>query len=80
VAGYYFLFGKNITAFPKGFRMVAGDPSRRNSTLQVPDPPQSLWGSKPVTKSHAATTKIGRGIVLTWLVHAQVPCRAAEYE
>ena len=43
-ASYYFLFGEDITAFPKGFQMVAGDSSRRNFTLQVPDPPRSFWG------------------------------------
>jgi Domain of unknown function (DUF1996) len=53
---YYFLNqdrnnpnGK-ITAFPEGFRMIAGDSLRRNYSISgqeytQPDPPQSLWAS-----------------------------------
>lgn len=47
---YYFLNGENITAFPPGFRMIAGDSDRRNYTVgndsyEQPDPPKSLWAS-----------------------------------
>ncbi|CAL5871421.1 uncharacterized protein PFLUO_LOCUS5671 [Penicillium psychrofluorescens] len=40
---YYLLYGENITAFPQGFRMIAGDPFQRNFTWPIPDPPKSLW-------------------------------------
>ncbi|KAJ5620984.1 hypothetical protein N7510_004968 [Penicillium lagena] len=40
---YYLLYGENVTAFPQGFRMIAGDPFQRNFTWPVPDPPKSLW-------------------------------------
>lgn len=51
---YYFLNaapdGGNITAFPAGFQMIAGDKDRRNytvgdSTFDQPDPPKSEWAA-----------------------------------
>lgn len=49
VSSYYFLNPApgetKITAFPAGFRMIAGDTNQRNFSLQVPDPPQSEWSS-----------------------------------
>jgi hypothetical protein len=32
-----------FTAFPKGFRMVAGDPFRRNNTLQTNADKANTW-------------------------------------
>lgn len=46
---YYLLYpdssdpNGNITAFPKGFQMIAGDKRLRNFTWPVPDPPKSDW-------------------------------------
>lgn len=46
---YYLLYtdssdsSGNITAFPKGFQMIAGDKRLRNFTWPVPDPPKSDW-------------------------------------
>ncbi|KUI61089.1 hypothetical protein VP1G_08259 [Cytospora mali] len=52
---YYFLNAapsgnQTITAFPNGFRMIAGDTTRRNYTVgdgdyESPDPPKSEWAS-----------------------------------
>jgi hypothetical protein len=39
---YYILHGDNITAFPNGFRMIAGDTYQRNFTWPVPDPDASV--------------------------------------
>ncbi|KAL2207808.1 hypothetical protein CC79DRAFT_1273027 [Sarocladium strictum] len=50
---YYLLFGDNITAFPEGFQMMAGDTDRREYTLgdpNEPDPEKSTWGSLGQTK------------------------------
>ncbi|KAK2030075.1 hypothetical protein LX32DRAFT_338649 [Colletotrichum zoysiae] len=43
---YYLLNGKDIKAFPPGFRMIAGDTDRRNYTAgdpSQPDPQKSSW-------------------------------------
>ncbi|KXH64089.1 hypothetical protein CSAL01_01336 [Colletotrichum salicis] len=43
---YYLLNGKDIKAFPPGFRMIAGDTYRRNYTAgdpSKPDPQKSEW-------------------------------------
>ncbi|KAK2056449.1 hypothetical protein LY76DRAFT_153290 [Colletotrichum caudatum] len=43
---YYLLNGKDIKAFPPGFRMIAGDTDRRNYTAgdpSKPDPQKSSW-------------------------------------
>ncbi|OJJ48972.1 hypothetical protein ASPZODRAFT_60273 [Penicilliopsis zonata CBS 506.65] len=40
---YYLLYGENVTAFPEGFRMLAGDTYQRNFTWPIPDPPKSDW-------------------------------------
>ncbi|KAI8158274.1 hypothetical protein K4K49_004866 [Colletotrichum sp. SAR 10_70] len=50
---YYLLNGKNIKAFPPGFRMVAGDTDRRNYTAgdpSQPDPQKSEWAALGQTK------------------------------
>jgi len=52
---YYFLSGSNdtdhnITAFPPGFRMLAGDSQRRDFTLPVPDPDRSFWTAGDMTQ------------------------------
>jgi len=54
---YYNLYGENITAFPEGFTMVAGNNNARNWSLPwnatVPvgfhggEPEKSRWGSEP---------------------------------
>ncbi|KAI1843964.1 hypothetical protein JX266_009830 [Neoarthrinium moseri] len=46
----------NVKAFPKGFRMIAGDTNRRNYTLgdvSQPDPGQSSWESLGQTTQDA---------------------------
>jgi hypothetical protein len=40
---YYLLYGGNVTAFPSGFQMIAGDQYLRNFSWPVPDPPKSSW-------------------------------------
>ncbi|KAL0943425.1 WSC domain-containing protein [Colletotrichum truncatum] len=50
---YYLLNGKNIKAFPPGFRMIAGDTDRRNYTAgdpSKPDPQKSDWVTLGQTK------------------------------
>ncbi|KAF9876986.1 hypothetical protein CkaCkLH20_05252 [Colletotrichum karsti] len=50
---YYLLNGKDIKAFPPGFRMVAGDTFRRNYTAgdaSKPDPEKSVWSLLGQTK------------------------------
>ncbi|KAI1329065.1 hypothetical protein F5Y16DRAFT_367307 [Xylariaceae sp. FL0255] len=45
---YYLPRGDNVTAFPDGFQMIAGNNFRRNFTVgnpYVPDPPQSSWAA-----------------------------------
>ncbi|GKT41107.1 uncharacterized protein ColSpa_01288 [Colletotrichum spaethianum] len=45
---YYLLNGKDIKAFPPGFRMIAGDTDRRNYTAgdpSQPDPQKSAWST-----------------------------------
>ncbi|EEH05287.1 WSC domain-containing protein [Histoplasma capsulatum G186AR] len=53
---YYLQRGENVQAFPKGFRMLAGDPFQRNFTWPVPDPPKSSW-SGPETSQFALSQK-----------------------
>ena len=59
ILAYYLLFGKDIKAFPAGFRMLAGDTSRRNFTLPVPDPEKSLWGPADKTQDALAQKALG---------------------
>lgn len=40
---YYLPYLDNITAFPEGFQMLAGNPSIRNFTGPFPDTPLSSW-------------------------------------
>jgi hypothetical protein len=56
---YYFLLGTNITAFPHGFRMIAGDANRRTSSLEVPEPDKSFWGPKDKTQDALSQKAIG---------------------
>ena len=67
---YYFLnpdAGQigNITAFPEGFHMIAGDSLRRNYSVAgmdytQPDPPQSLWAElNQTTQGDLAQRAIG---------------------
>jgi hypothetical protein len=56
---YYFLFGDQIIAFPEGFEMIAGDSSRRNHSIPIPDPPLSLWG--PADKTQLALSQKALG-------------------
>jgi hypothetical protein len=56
---YYFLFGERIIAFPEGFRMVAGQSTRREFTLPVPDPPRSLWGPSDRTQEALTQKAVG---------------------
>jgi Domain of unknown function (DUF1996) len=55
---YYLLYPNSgsteVTAFPPGFRMIAGDTFQRNFTLPVPDPPKSDWAGDPQQTSQAA--------------------------
>ena len=39
---YYLLHGQNISAFPPGFRMIAGNSTLRTFHWPIPDVPQSL--------------------------------------
>ncbi|KAJ9240277.1 hypothetical protein DTO169E5_4065 [Paecilomyces variotii] len=56
---YYLLYGENIKAFPKGFRMIAGDSTKRNFTGPIPDAPKSLWGSADEHQNELAEKAIG---------------------
>lgn len=57
---YYDLFGENITAFPAGFRMLAGDTRQRNfSGLPVPDPPTSFWTATDFAESALRQKALG---------------------
>ncbi|KAJ8060890.1 hypothetical protein OCU04_009971 [Sclerotinia nivalis] len=45
---YYLLYGDNITAFPEGFAMIAGNNELRNfSNYPVPDVDKSNWNQAP---------------------------------
>ncbi|KAH7054240.1 WSC domain-containing protein [Macrophomina phaseolina] len=48
---YYLLYGENVKAFPKGFRMLAGDVRQRNFTLPVPDPDKPWSGDDATQKA-----------------------------
>ncbi|KAJ5536109.1 hypothetical protein N7513_009295 [Penicillium frequentans] len=56
---YYLLYGENITAFPDGFRMLAGDPFQRNFTWPVPDPPKSSWSGAQVSQKALRQKALG---------------------
>lgn len=47
---YYLQRGENVKAFPRGFRMLAGDTNLRNFSLPVPDPPKSTWSEDDSTQ------------------------------
>ncbi|PHH51425.1 hypothetical protein CFIMG_005035RAa [Ceratocystis fimbriata CBS 114723] len=53
---YYFLNHDKMTAFPEGFRMLAGTNSRRSFTTGNPmegDPPKSSWAAEGITSQKA---------------------------
>ncbi|KAL5606597.1 hypothetical protein BROUX41_002995 [Berkeleyomyces rouxiae] len=53
---YYFLNHEEMTAFPEGFRMLAGTNSRRTFSTGDPmqaDPPKSSWSSAGITSQKA---------------------------
>lgn len=54
---YYLQRGENVTAFPKGFQMVAGDSHRRNFTCR--NIPTSQWGPQDMTQDALAQKAIG---------------------
>ncbi|KAL2363450.1 hypothetical protein RJZ56_003620 [Blastomyces dermatitidis] len=56
---YYLLRGDNVKAFPKGFRMLAGDPYQRNFTWPVPDPPKSSWSGAQSSQFALSQKAIG---------------------
>ncbi|KAJ6130795.1 hypothetical protein N7512_003575 [Penicillium capsulatum] len=56
---YYLLYGDKPKAFPKGFRMLAGDPFLRNFTWPVPDPPKSEWHGEQSSQRALAQKALG---------------------
>jgi hypothetical protein len=42
--------GEKLTAFPKGFQMLAGDSRIRNFTGTFPDPPRAAWTADETTQ------------------------------
>ncbi|OAX83176.1 hypothetical protein ACJ72_02467 [Emergomyces africanus] len=56
---YYLPRGENVKAFPKGFRMLAGDPYQRNFTWPVPDPPKSSWSGAETSQFALSQKAIG---------------------
>ncbi|KAI5287429.1 hypothetical protein KEM52_001586 [Ascosphaera acerosa] len=56
---YYLQYGKDVKAFPKGFRMLAGDQNQRNFTLPFPDPPKSMWKGDEITEQALMQKAIG---------------------
>ncbi|EAS31001.3 WSC domain-containing protein [Coccidioides immitis RS] len=56
---YYLPRGENVEAFPRGFRMVAGDTYQRNFTLPVPDPPKSTWSKDDKTQFALSQKALG---------------------
>ncbi|OJJ07946.1 hypothetical protein ASPVEDRAFT_143405 [Aspergillus versicolor CBS 583.65] len=56
---YYLLTGDKVEPFPQGFRMIAGDPFRRNFTLPVPDPPKSEWAGDAISQDALEQKALG---------------------
>ncbi|KAK2767931.1 hypothetical protein FQN53_006411 [Emmonsiellopsis sp. PD_33] len=56
---YYLLYGDDVQAFPKGFRMLAGDPYQRNFTGPFPDPPKSSWTKDETTQFALSQKAVG---------------------
>ncbi|KAM5474847.1 hypothetical protein MferCBS49748_000254 [Microsporum ferrugineum] len=56
---YYLLYGKDIKAFPRNFRMIAGDTGLRDFPFEQPDPPKSSWTDKEKTQSALGQKSIG---------------------
>jgi len=62
ILAYYLLFplgSPDIKAFPAGFKMLAGDTFRRNSSLPSPMREQSRWTAEDMTQSALAQKAIG---------------------
>jgi hypothetical protein len=51
---YYNLYGKDIVAFPKGFRMLAGNTNQRALSTSVQDKPTSQWTAEDKTQKALA--------------------------
>ncbi|KAL1959412.1 hypothetical protein VTO42DRAFT_2215 [Malbranchea cinnamomea] len=56
---YYLPRGDNVKAFPRGFRLLAGDTYRRNFSLAEPDPPKSSWTAEDMTQEALSQRAIG---------------------
>ncbi|KAF9884086.1 hypothetical protein FE257_002316 [Aspergillus nanangensis] len=56
---YYLLYGDNVTAFPEGFRMIAGDPFQRDFQWPIPDPPQSEWAGSDISQAALRQKAVG---------------------
>ncbi|EEH23233.1 hypothetical protein PABG_05444 [Paracoccidioides brasiliensis Pb03] len=56
---YYLPRGEGVKAFPKGFRILAGDPYLRNFTWPVPDPPKSSWSKYESTQFALSQKAVG---------------------
>ncbi|KAF1830520.1 WSC domain-containing protein [Decorospora gaudefroyi] len=71
---YYLLLGKDIKAFPKGFRMLAGDSRLRNFTGAVPDPPLAAWTEEDLTQFSLGQKSLGFNCL-----HYKKPAEGARY-
>ncbi|KAF9883750.1 hypothetical protein FE257_003004 [Aspergillus nanangensis] len=56
---YYLLYGDNVTAFPEGFRMIAGDTFQRDFQWPIPDPPQSEWAGSDISQAALRQKAVG---------------------
>ncbi|KAK5104019.1 hypothetical protein LTR62_003524 [Meristemomyces frigidus] len=56
---YYLYYLDNVTAFPEGFQMAAGDPLIRNFTGPFPDDPLSSWPTDPTDQYFLQQRAIG---------------------
>ncbi|KAF2094432.1 hypothetical protein NA57DRAFT_24348, partial [Rhizodiscina lignyota] len=56
---YYLLYGDNIQAFPKNFRLLAGNKNLRNFSGPIPDTPKSLWTASDKTQFSLGQKALG---------------------
>ncbi|KAK3679925.1 hypothetical protein LTR78_000302 [Recurvomyces mirabilis] len=56
---YYLYYLQNVSAFPEGFQMVAGDPNIRNFTGPFPDTDLSSWPTDPTDQFFLQQRAIG---------------------
>ncbi|KAK4551233.1 hypothetical protein LTR86_011280 [Recurvomyces mirabilis] len=56
---YYLSYLDNVTAFPEGFQMAAGNPFIRNFTGPFPDDPLSSWPTCPEDQYYLQQRAIG---------------------